>query len=279
MLKKYQLCSFFILSFAISWAIWSPLWLEALGVDVAWRLPLHHAWGSLGPISAAFIVTAVNHGKSGVISLIRSIVSFKSWRWILIAMGIPLVLFLIAWFIENAGSPVVYLSDIGHSSEHPEWGVATFFLYNVLTFGLGEEVGWRGFALPQLQRRHKALMASLVLSVFWAIWHWPLFLYRPGYTDMGAGAIFGWFISLVLGSVILTWLFNGSKGSLLTVIVFHAAIDVAFTNAATNDEVITLLGAFITVLGIAVLIYPGKGGLHKTPRITDMRLSEKDVCV
>ena len=126
-----------------------------------------------------------------------------------------------------------------------------------MTFGLGEEVGWRGFALPRLQARHSALVATLLLTVGWAVWHIPLFLYRPGYTGLGIAGVAGWLFSLVTGAVLLTWLYNSSRGSLLVVALFHATVDVVFTSTSSSPMVVNVLGAFITVWGILVVMVAG----------------------
>jgi membrane protease YdiL (CAAX protease family) len=139
--------------------------------------------------------------------------------------------------------------------------------YNVASFGYGEEVGWRGFALPRLQARHSALVSSLLLTLGWALWHVPLFLYRPGYTGMGVAGIAGWLFSLVTGSVLLTWLYNGSRGSLLTVALFHAAIDVVFTAESSSPLVVNTAGALITVWGVLVVVAAGPRYLSKQGKV------------
>lgn len=98
----------------------------------------------------------------------------------------------------------VELSGLLVAKEFPEFNFVIFLAYNLLFFGFGEEVGWRGFALPRLRDRHNALWASLIVTLFWALWHWPLFPYRPGYTDIDIGGSFGWMFSLATGSVLLT---------------------------------------------------------------------------
>jgi membrane protease YdiL (CAAX protease family) len=91
------------------------------------------------------------------------------------------------------------------------------FLFILLFIGLGGEPGWRGFALPQLQAKHSPLISSLILAPFWALWHLP-----------PMGNEFPWFIvpafllSICGGTLVRTWLFNASKGSVLLVMLFHA---------------------------------------------------------
>ncbi|HKG68423.1 MAG TPA: CPBP family intramembrane glutamic endopeptidase, partial [Segetibacter sp.] len=132
-------------------------------------------------------------------------------------------------------------------------------------------VGWRGFALPRFQMKLNALAASILLTVFWAFWHWPLFFYRPGYTTMGMTDIFGWFFSLLTGSILLTWLYNSSRGSILICAVFHSTIDIAFTADIADKNVVNYTGFLITVWGILTII------IFKPTSLADM--SEKKIAV
>lgn len=115
-------------------------------------------------------------------------------------------------------------------------------------------MGWRGFALPRLQKFSNALIASIILTVFWALWHWPLFFYRPGYVTMNAAGIFGWIFSLLTGSILLTWLFNSTKGSILICAIFHSTIDIAFTADFANTNTVNYMGILITVWGLLTIL-------------------------
>lgn len=265
MIRRHPLISYFIVAYGISWLIWAPLWLPAFGINSLPQLPFHHAFGALGPITAAFLVSAIETGWPGVRDLLRRMVLWRGrFSWLAVACFAPVVLFVAALAaVLRAGDAAISLSWIGRSHEFPQFSALGFLIYNIVSFGYGEEVGWRGFALPRLQVRHSALVASLLLTVGWAIWHIPLFFYRPGYTHMNAAGVAGWLFSLVTGSILLTWLYNGSRGSLLVVAIFHAAIDVVFTSANTLPVAVNAAGALITVWGVIVVVTVGPAYLSR----------------
>lgn len=249
------LFTYFVLAYLLSWLIWFPLYGPALGISGLPVLPFHHGIGAWGPLLSSFITTFIFFGKEGVGGLARKCVKVTPLLYLAIAALSPFALALIASLINYAvnGAPV-NLVALTHSSDFPEQGLMFALLYNVLFFGVGEEVGWRGFALPRLQYRWNALYSSLLLTVVWAAWHLPLFLYRPGFMTMGIGGAIGWFFSLLTGSVLLTWLYNSSKGSILICALFHATIDVAFTADFNDANMAGYMGALITVWGLLTVI-------------------------
>jgi membrane protease YdiL (CAAX protease family) len=249
--------------------LWAPLWLPRFGITALPVIPFHHALGALGPVTAAFIVSALESGVAGPRDLLRRM---GLWRgqtvWLLLALCGPFVLLALAvlaarLFVGEDAS----LAGVGVSREFPQFSALGFLVYNVVTYGYGEETGWRGFVLPRLQARHSALVATVLLTVGWALWHAPLFLYRPGYTSMGIPGIIGWFVSLLTGAVLLTWLFNESRGSILVVALFHATVDVAFTSDISSPFVVNAAGALITLVGLAVLIVAGPRDLARAGKI------------
>jgi membrane protease YdiL (CAAX protease family) len=108
-------------------------------------------------------------------------------------------------------------------AETPLWQkILILFLIFTLGFdGLGEEIGWRGFALPRLLERFSPLISSLILGALWAVWHFPYALTEG--TFLSEVPLHWFFINLLAMSVIYTWIFINTNGSLLLPLLFHAA--------------------------------------------------------
>lgn len=250
-----QLITYFGLAYLISWVIWFPMYAEVIGMGEQPFFPYLHAIGGLGPLIASFITTFIYSGKEALKQLLRQCIQPKPLIYLVIALVSPFLLAVLAMgydhFLSNAPFDLEVLTK---SSEFPEFGFISFFAYNLVFFGFGEEVGWRGFALPRLQSKFNALNSALILTVFWALWHLPLFLYRPGYVSMDSAGVFGWIFSLLTGSVLLSWLYNSSRANLLICAVFHSTIDVAFTADFSNQHIMGYMGFLITIWGILTII-------------------------
>lgn len=259
---------YFSLAYLISWTIWFPLYSSSLGIYGLPVLPFHHGIGGLGPLIASFITTFILEKKKGIKKLSTQLFKAKPLVYLLIALLSPFLLAAIASLIDLiVNQTPISLSGLLVAKEFPSFSFIQFFLYNLLFFGFGEEAGWRGFALPRLQSKFNALTASLILTVLWALWHWPLFLYRPGFMDMGIGGTFGWFFSLLTGSILLTWLYNSSKASILVCAIFHSTVDIAFLADFANKNIINYMGVLITIWGIATIILFKPRHLARTERI------------
>lgn len=263
------LLTFFTLAYFISWITWLPLYAPAFGINNLPVVPFHHALGGLGPMLAAIITTALFSGRQELRNLFRAFFRVKPLLYFVIALLSPFLLVTAA----AAGSSLLNhtpfdLHGLLHTVEFPQFNILTFFIYNLVFFGFGEEVGWRGFALPRLQLRFNALVSGIVLTLFWALWHWPLFFYRPGYTAMELPGIIGWIFSLLIGSILLTWLYNSTRGSILVCAVFHATIDIAFTADIADKQVINYVGFLITLWGIATILFFKPANLSRINRFT-----------
>lgn len=263
-----QLLTYFGLAYLISWTIWLPLYGHIFGLTDLPTLPFHHALGGLGPMIASFFTTWIFLKRDGIKKLLLQCSQTKPLIYLIIALLGPFILVvaasLLSYFIDQ--SPVT-LSGLLRTKEFPQFNLLTFFFFNLIFFGFGEEVGWRGFALPRLQNRSNALVASIILTVFWALWHLPLFFYRPGYVAMDVAGMFGWAFSLLTGSVLLTWLYNSSKGSILICAIFHSTIDIAFTADIADKNIITYMGLLITIFGILIVCVFKPKDLAKNSRV------------
>ena len=218
--KGHPLLMFFVLAYALSWAVEIPLALRARGLITApipWSL---HYLAAYGPMAAAVVVTGVTDGQKGLRELFGRMLK---WRvrpmWWLVALA-PLVLYaLVAVVLRFAQGQWPDLAALGHIDFLPNLGAGALLVW-FLTFGLGEETGWRGYALPRLQRGRSALSATVILWGFWALWHLPLFFYL-----YDAAIIVGFLLGLLAGAITFTWLHNSAGGSILLVAVWHGAFN------------------------------------------------------
>ena len=154
--KRHPLVSFFILAYALAWI------LIPLVVSVSLFFGL---LALFVPTFAALVVTAITDGKAGVKDLLRRVVLWRvGFRWYVVAIGLPILLGLIAMGLNTLLTGETMAIDV----QQP---LTLTLILAILV--LGEEIGWRGFALPRLQTRYNSLVASLILGVLWAAWHLP----------------------------------------------------------------------------------------------------------
>ncbi|HLL96613.1 MAG TPA: type II CAAX endopeptidase family protein [Spirosoma sp.] len=264
-----QLTQFFGLTYAISWLIWSPYYLP-LGVP-AHQLPYVHLLGSLGPMLAALVLIFREQGFGGLRRLAGQADSRRHFfRWMIIGFVLPIfVLHLIISFICIRQHDGVDWNLLFSSREYAFLSPGVYVLTNLFFFGFGEEVGWRGYALPRLQSRYSAFTANLIITAFWAFWHWPLFL-NPlgGYGHMDIGELIGWLFSLVTGGVLFTWLFNSSRGNVLACALFHGMMDVVFMANLNLPQLSTFTGIVVTTWGLYVWLTYKPVNLSKWPKVT-----------
>jgi membrane protease YdiL (CAAX protease family) len=208
--------AFFGLTMAISWGLWWPIAGGYVESAVAERVAV------FGPTIAALVLTGYLHGREGIIRLGRRLLHWRVGpRWYLFSVGFSPALLLVAVGIHRAmgGSlPPLSLPDLPI--------IVLGFVYVLLTSVVGEELGWRGFALPRLQRSYSALVASLLLGLVWFLWHLPLF-YTAG--DFHRFIPLELFVLQIVGfSVLYTWLFNSTDGSLVFPHLFHTVNNFTF---------------------------------------------------
>lgn len=264
--NRNQLIYFMLVAYAISWSLTVSLALQAQGI-VSLHIPfsLHYLSG-FGPLLAALIVTALSEGKQGLNELLNSMLKWEvGLRWWLVALSPGLVLLLVSAGMRLSQGEGLSFATLAVIDHFPSLGMGTA-LFWILTFGLGEETGWRGFVLPRLQRRHNALVATLILWVFWSLWHLPLFFYMYTFSVLP-----GLLIGLLAGSIVFTWIFNSTKGSVLMTIVFHGLFNYGTAcsacKAGPSGAVISTLVMVWAVL-VVFLYKPAalsRQGKHTTP--------------
>ena len=233
-IKNNSLIIYFALAYAVTWGVEIPLALSTRGlIEVQIPMAIHYL-GAFGPMVAALVVTALSEGKVGIRALLRRLFKWQvELRYYAFAILAPIVLFALAVLINRATSGLwPDLSLLGQLDYLPYVSPLGALLVWLLTFGLGEETGWRGFALPHLQRIHPATTATLILAILWAFWHLPAFFYRDTYLEMGILGFPMFLVSIIFATMVFTWLYNSTDGSLLLVILFHAFFNWFSTSSA-----------------------------------------------
>ena len=249
------------MAYGFSWVLSIPAILSQWGVLPSATFVVFFTLKSFGPFIAAYLMTSMIEGREGVLRLRRSLRQVRAgWQWyVFILIGIPAVLLL----------GIVVLPGVPASFQGfpPHFLVIYVVSFILIFFGggpLGEEPGWRGFALPRMQPRYGPLWGTLLLGVLWAFWHLPDFLTMaqrggPG-TDFTTLLIINFpifFLMVMAMAVIFTWVYNHTRGSVFIAILLHASINAFGVAAALFKAPIvtsTDLAICIGVVAPALLI-------------------------
>jgi membrane protease YdiL (CAAX protease family) len=273
--RQRPLLSFFLLAYAISWAIEMPALVAHLarGQNSADGVFLR-ILGSFGPALAALILIGATEGQAGLRAFVRAYRPRRApFRWFLVALyGFAVLGFSAVLLFGVADLSAV----LGHL---PTALVALplFSLTSFLVLGpLGEEPGWRGFALPRLQARYSSSVASLILGCGWAVWHAPLFAFSDWRGDLSLDTFLVLYPFYILPlTIFFTWVYNRANGSLLISTVLHAAynytvfmLDQMF-NLSHYDQrsMLTVMGVLFWILASILLLIEGPSlGMREATR-------------
>jgi membrane protease YdiL (CAAX protease family) len=227
-LVRYPLVSFFVIAFAGAWVVELPVVLSRTGTGLLpYTLPpivvvLAIAGATFtGPTVSAFVMARVTEGPGGPKRLLRRYVQWRvKLRWYLfVLLVIPASEVLGAIVLPGVLASYQPVT-LGLVAGYPLAFVTTF----VLGGPLGEEPGWRGFALPRLQVACGPLGGSVILGVLWALWHLPLF-WSGVWTPPSVANIVMFIVMITLLTVVMTWVFNNAGGSLLITMLMHASFN------------------------------------------------------
>jgi uncharacterized protein len=243
-MHQRSLRAFFVLTFTITWGIAALLLLFPIQMT-AWFGAMS-AYNPLfrlavfAPTITAIVVTISTEGLTGLRPLLSRLVRWRfGLQWYLfLLVGIP-ILGLCAAILGN-GTPTITLDS---------WYLFIPVLISQIYLDpgpLGEELGWRGYALPRLLERHNTLSASLRLGVIWFIWHLPAFLIG-GSPQIGL-SLPAFLLSALALSILATWLYNNTQGSVLPSVLLHLTANFALN---VLDAPLIL---FSSLLGMTALI-------------------------
>ena len=231
-----------LLTFACSWVPWLGLVVTTgdpfagPGSLVLWMV------GGYGPTVAAVVAAALFDGRDGVGHLLAGLRRWRLGRWYLVLV-LPLPVALVAVLVVVATGPAsIEVAGLGH------WVLLPAMMLGGVLFGGLEEIGWRGYLLERVQPSLGPIVASVVIGLVWALWHAPLFWLA---TTSQASLSPGWFtLHAVALSLVLTWLYNGSGGSVLLAVLFHGVVNGAY-DAVVGGVAPAALGGFLAPATLA----------------------------
>jgi membrane protease YdiL (CAAX protease family) len=266
---KHPLSAFFLLAIGLTWIF---MIADALGshglLPFRLPLPLLILMGYM-PTLAAVIVAGKTKGNEGVRALFRKLLIGRvGLGWYLFAIFGFVAVYAAVILLHNliAGSSALpILSDQVPSL--PPLQLALYLVPMFIVVGMinGEELGWRGFALPRLQAKYNALTSSLILGVIWTLFHLPLFFTVTGSSQSG-WPFSSFLLSTVAMSILYTWLFNNTRGSVLLAYLLHAAANTwsaVFSIDHANPLVGWILTGLLVLMAMIVVVTSGAENLSR----------------
>ena len=250
------LVTFLALAFGLSWGPMAlfmlfPDQLTPLFGEISTSNPFFLLAVYAPSLAGVFLVWR-HYGWKGLGSFVRRLTFWRAsvpW-WLFLVVGIPAIVYAAAAIKGTVGNPFPF---------SPWYMVFSGLLQSLFLGPIGEELGWRGLALPLLQRRFSPFWASIVLGVTWAIWHTPAFLVSG--TAQSSWSFGPFFVGLVAITLILTPLFNASHGSLLISILYHLnMMNPVFPDAQPWDSyLLVLVAAGVVLLNRRQMFQRGSG--------------------
>jgi len=216
---------------------------------------------NVGPSLVGLLMTLALYGWAGAGRLIARLAPWsvgRSWPVLAAGLFLPLAGVLVSLMLAGEAQP-------------KRWELSSYVYAAVVSGGLlgpgiCEELGWRGFALPHLQRRYSALTSSLVVGVAWALWHWP------NYFIMSQPHPYWAFAALIpmgmAASIIYTWVYNSTGGNLFAVVVLHGATVSAPKPSEAPGGAAAVIGPLFYVVIAVVLVWKyGAANLSRRERV------------
>lgn len=232
--------AFFVVTYLVTGLLWLPILSSGESPSkLSNRLELFLLLATIAPSAVAIILSAVENGREGVGELFGQ---FGRWRfgagWYAYAVLLAPTIAVLVLLVTRATG--------GHA---PAPAAPLQFLIPLAP--LGEELGWRGYALPRLQRRIPALSAALVIGVIWACWHLPYFAF-PDVHPLAFWIGFPLFAVVIIAeSVLATWLYNSTRGSVLATFIFHWSITAGSVVPVVPGIAAAIVGSIVNLLAAA----------------------------
>ncbi|MGO4535910.1 CPBP family intramembrane glutamic endopeptidase [Leifsonia sp. 2MCAF36] len=246
-----SLAVFIAVTFGFTWLAALPLVLSTPPAVLPW----YFYAGEAGPALGAIAATLVLRPTGGLRGWAKRTFSFVGiGRAISVAVASLVLYFGAGLLVERlATGSLDRLPAVGLTTKLPGVPAIVVLLVWVLSSGIGEETGWRGWLMPTLTDRFGFVAAALIVAVVWMAWHAPQFVFNPGFREMGWAAI-GWAVALIAGSFWLGFLARLGRWSIIPVVLWHGGFDLLTSSDLGPQAFPATVSTIVIVQGIIVLV-------------------------
>ena len=265
-MNRKKLLVFLILTFLWSWILWIiglNYLSDGINQESTGKFLVFFFVGIYGPTISGIITTLFYDGLKGLFELIKKVFIWKvpliNYIYIIL---LPLIFVIIGIALYSQ-----FIGEIGDFDKMAFLSIPTILLAGLYAGPSGEELGWRGFLLPELQKKYTNLKSAIIIGFIWFIWHIPLWWAPFGTLVSGESISFlpviTYFLMLMCLSIIITWLVINSKGSVLVAILFHLSINAGiallfFPELSVDFKKVHLLSSIGMLIFTGILIYKNK---------------------
>lgn len=208
------------MTFLFTWIFWIIAFTSSsLTLNGIFRIA-----GSFMPSIMSIIFTGYYYGVSGIKKLLRKLTIWRinPFFYVFVFLYTAMSIYIPSFICSIIGvNYKIYINNHISSFQLTSPFTTLICFFAVMIFGgpVGEELGWRGFVLPKLQKNVNPLMSSIILGIIWTSWHIPMFYFHvPGY-DI---SFISYLLETIWLTILFTWLYNNTKGSLLIIILYHS---------------------------------------------------------
>jgi membrane protease YdiL (CAAX protease family) len=258
-MKKNQGLLFILLTFILTWAIQIPAAMTKHGysdIKISKNLQII---STFAPGIVAILLSLVLGGGSGLKAFLKPIIKWKvNIYWYLIVLGIGILL-------TGVSTLIFYLFINKQVKPDSPFNILVYLLILLFFSPFWEEIGWRGFLLPRLQKKHSSLISALIIGFVWGLWHLPIILAANPYGDRSMYYFLIIFTGCFALSILQTWLFNSTK-SLLICILLHDAVNSGaayfYGNLENNELRPFVIFTALLILVAIILVVTTRGKLY-----------------
>lgn len=249
-MNSKKVITYIFLAYFFSWSISIPIAISHLNNSNI-NFSIHYLT-AFGPLASAIVTTYIFSGFDGLKDYCKRFIAIRLDKTLFFTIFSPFLFLIISAIVILILGESVNLQNIGEIKYLGDIGIVGSLLLWIFTFGIGEESGWRGFLLVELQKKYSFRHSTLVLSIAWFGWHIPFFVYNDNLSQGGLFGIVMYGLSLFCGTVVLSFLFNKNGNAIVPVAIWHGVFNWITASESLPSEIPIIMSLIVIVWSIFI---------------------------